>query len=676
MVELGPTGCKVLLCLLEQGFRHFYLADSRPVLATDVLNDSFLLPEDIGQPRGTAVAARLCHSNPDIRCSFHPGPEAGFGWQIPWLAGCDVCLLCSDVTVSSFVFQVNAACLQTGVPLLPGLVMGRVGQIGPLVRAGKGPCLRCADLRITATTGHSFFGSPIPVNPAMAHRLSAALAKEVERVVAGGEDPTTKDSLLYLCPHGAGTPHPVLRTARCPDCSHFGPFMPYRFARHFDLGNRSGAGADPILRLRRKLVSPLTGPIRSVDRFARTAGDPAVEQWTATVADAGCLSLGRPLIYSGGCDLSGEAAIGAALGEGVERLASAQPNPADLFIAPYPEISDDAVDPLSWDVFHPQTRALRGFPFPPPSREQPMSWLWGYSLSERRPKAIPASRVFALGHPLTPGDRGDFAIVSGFAAADTLEEAACHGLLEVLERDAFMIAWANRLPMKRLEIDRSSPGQVGAYLATFEDRGLEARCSTVRLDLGAHLVVAIGRSSRPADPATWIAAAADPDLANACRRAIKELVASRVYVRGEVQRARGRLPLPIPEQVIEMGDHGLLYARPEMARYLESWWNPPQSVPLPEPQPASAPWAKLSRAVERITGTGLEVLVVDLTPPELKELGLWVVKALVPGTYPMNFDSRWPQLGGRRIREVPVDLGLLDAPLAFEQFHRVPHPFP
>lgn len=622
------------------------------------------------------MAARLGHSHPEIRCSSYPGPEAGWGWQTPWLAGCDVCLLCSDVTIPSLIFQVNTASLQAGVPLLPGFVMGRVGLLGPLVRADNGPCLRCADQRMTATTGHSFFSSPMPADPVMVRHLSVALAEEVRRLVTGEEDLATKDSLLYLCPHGAATSHPVLRTSRCPDCSHLGPFMPYRFAENFVFREDSADGPDSILRLRSRLVSPMTGPIRSVDRFPPSPDDPAVEQWTATVVDVGYLSLGRPLIYSGGCDLAEEAAIAAALGEGVERLASAQPNPADLLIAPYRELSDDATDPLTWDVFHPQTRALAGFPFPPPSREHPLSWLWGFSLSERRPKMIPVSRVFALGQPLTPGDRCDFPIVSGFAAAGTPEEAAYRGLLEVLERDAFMIAWANRLPMQRLEIDRSSPGQVGAYLAAFEDRGLDARCSTVRLDLGAHLVVAIGRSSRPADPATWIAAAADPDLANACRRAIKELVASRVYVRGEMQRACGRLPLPIPEQVTEMGDHGRLYARPEMARYLDGWWSPPQSVPLPDPQPASTPGAKLARAVERITEMGLEVLVVDLTPPELKELGLWVVKTLIPGTYPMNFDSRWPHLGGRRIREVPVELGLLDAPLLFDQFHRVPHPFP
>jgi ribosomal protein S12 methylthiotransferase accessory factor len=68
--------------------------------------------------------------------------------------------------------------------------------------------------------------------------------------------------------------------------------------------------------------------------------------------------------------------------------------------------------------------------------------------------------------------------------------------------------------------------------------------------------------------------------------------------------------------------------------------------------------------------------VVDLTPPEIGELGLRAVKVLVPGAYPMNFDSRWPHFGGGRLRQVPVGVGLRDDPLPISQLNRVPHPFP
>jgi ribosomal protein S12 methylthiotransferase accessory factor len=231
-------------------------------------------------------------------------------------------------------------------------------------------------------------------------------------------------------------------------------------------------------------------------------------------------------------------------------------------------------------------------------------------------------------------------------------------------------------PIFGLEIDSSTPHRVGEYFAAFEEIGLEARCAAVKLDLGAHLVVAVGASPRPGEPARFIAAAADFDLNRAARRALGELGAGWVLVCDYLRKAGGEMPEPVAEQVTTMSAHGRLYARPDMAPYLDPWWDSPRSLSLPGPQPEKTPWERLCRGVEAVARAGLEVLVVDLTPPGIKELGLWVMKTLVPGTYPMNFDSRWPHFGSRRIARVPVELGLIERPLRFDEFQRVPHPFP
>jgi ribosomal protein S12 methylthiotransferase accessory factor len=87
-------------------------------------------------------------------------------------------------------------------------------------------------------------------------------------------------------------------------------------------------------------------------------------------------------------------------------------------------------------------------------------------------------------------------------------------------------------------------------------------------------------------------------------------------------------------------------------------------------------FARLMLLVEAIERAGLEVLLVDLTAPEIRQLGVSTVKVLVPGAYPMNFDSRWPHLGGARLTRAPVDAGLRDRPLDFAELNRTPHPFP
>jgi ribosomal protein S12 methylthiotransferase accessory factor len=675
VLGLGRTGSKAVLALIERGFRDFQLVDSRPVTAAEIESESILRPRDVGRPRGQAIEARLRGLFSGIDLEAREGPEAGADWHRHWLTRCDVCLLACDMVSEPYALDVNAAALGEEVPLIPGLVLGQVGWLGPLVRAGQGPCLHCAVLRIGVTTGANAFGAPQTPDPAMCSRVGLKLAEEVERLVSGKNNPMTERNLYHLVLPENDTRHPLLRTTDCPTCGPFGPFMPYRFPTVMDFGDRPSPGPGHILELKDKLVSPLTGPIRQVWPMQEDTGGPRLERWSCEVTDPAVRFLGES-VYAGGTNLDRDASLGAALGEGIERFASIRPNPADVFVAPYEEIAAEAVDPMAWDLFHPQTRNSTGFPFRRPSPRQPLSWMWGWSLGEQAAKAIPVSRVFAFPHVVEPEERFDFPIVSGFAAAPSLEEAVYHGLLEVLERDAFMIAWANCLPMERLEIDSSTGGQVGEYIAAFEESGLEARCAAVRLDLGAHFVAAVGASSRPGEPARFIAAAADFDLNRACRRAISELSAGWIVVCDHLRQTGGKTPEPVAQQVTTMKAHGLLYARPDMAGYLDMWWNPPQSRPLPHPQPENTPWERLRRGVVAAAQAGMDVLAVDLTPPEIKELGLWVVKTLVPGTYPMNFDSRWPHFGGQRISGVPAELGLIERPLRFQEFQRVPHPFP
>jgi ribosomal protein S12 methylthiotransferase accessory factor len=592
---------------------------------------------------------------------------AGWTGALPDLQDRDVCVAAADVPAAPALLELNARCIAGGVPLLPGLAMGAVGQVGPLVRAGTGPCLRCADLRLRAATGRSCLA---PYGPPDA-RTIAVLARALTAGVAELEDPEATRALAFHWADGSVTRHPVLRTWRCPDCTHAGPQPAYRRRTVFELRDRPPSRRDHILGLRPRLVDAVTGPITSLDVHEPAAGDPPVRHAIAVLVDEGWQRAGHPVLHCGGGSVDAREAEAAALGEAVERASAVLPPAGDLVVAPYRDVEPDAVDPGAWDLFHARTRAEPGFPYRAPARDDPISWAWGWSLTRKRPALVPAARVFVPFESPLPGDFPDYPLLSGFAAGNTLEEAARRALLEVVERDAFMIAWANRLPLRRVG---AGDGRLGAHASLFAQPGLEARCGLVDLDLGAPVAIAIVRSTRAGDPAVVVAAAADTDAAGACRRALGELTANRLNVRHTL--AQHGLPAAAPADIRDETAHGLLYARPDMAAELLHWWEAPPGGALPPAPPPASAWAELSGLVAAIGRAGLEVLLVDLTPPEIRELGLRTVKALVPGAYPMNFDSRWPHFGGTRMTAAPVRAGLRRRPLGFEEINRVPHPFP
>jgi hypothetical protein len=120
----------------------------------------------------------------------------------------------------------------------------------------------------------------------------------------------------------------------------------------------------------------------------------------------------------------------------------------------------------------------------------------------------------------------------------------------------------------------------------------------------------------------------------------------------------------------------LLYARPDMASYLDIWWDSENCVPLPPASQQAGITSRLRNCIEVLVRAELEVTVVDLTAPAMESLGLRTVKVLVPGAYPMNFDGRFPHFGGKRMSQAPVTAGLRDTPIDFEDLCTIPHPFP
>jgi len=73
----------------------------------------------------------------------------------------------------------------------------------------------------------------------------------------------------------------------------------------------------------------------------------------------------------------------------------------------------------------------------------------------------------------------------------------------------------------------------------------------------------------------------------------------------------------------------------------------------------------------------LDVIVVDLTAPEITRNGLHCVKVLIPGMLPMTFGHHFTRVAGlERVLRVPVELGYAKQPLRLEDLNPYPHPFP
>ena len=677
--ELGPIALLALERVVERSEPsrrrdiRWILMDERPVRAVDLELSTFWDPGDVGSPRHRALEHRLGTRFPDLEIETRAGldsdPDAA---RALWTDGCDLVVLSPELVEPTRLWGQHRSFYGHGLNVLPVFVLGDFGWLGPLSRDGASPCLGCAYERVRAATGEDPWAVDQIPDPervrGVAERLSTLLTE-----AADGRFPD-RETLEFAAPSGL-VRHPVLKAPHCAHCGSQGPFMPYRFAQPLALDEEPTLDPEQgILSLAEDLISPLTGPLIRATPVARADGEVDFEMWGAEVAEPG--PDGRARVSAGAVAVDRERAQAATLGEALERAASRRLYPQDCFVASVEDLGGDAVPPAAFDVTDSEMRSRPDYPYGPVADDEPLKWVWGHRLSAHggsRATAVPAAYVPAF---RDPEDQIDFPVVSGFATATSYAEAAWRGFREVVERDAFMIAWANRLPLTGLRLGSSAPATVQERRRRFDAAGLEVRVAAVELDLGCVLVVAQCRSERPGDPATVLAAAADPDLERATVKALEEVAAARVYVGTEMQAADGILPPCDPSRVTSMGAHGLLYARREMRRELDAWWEPAAWRDIPPASPARSPGAELRRGVAHAVAAGLQVLVVDLTPPQIHRLGLRIVKTLVPGTYPMQFDSRWPHFGGSRMTETAPRLGLLPRALTLDELRRVPHPFP
>ena len=161
-----------------------------------------------------------------------------------------------------------------------------------------------------------------------------------------------------------------------------------------------------------------------------------------------------------------------------------------------------------------------------------MLWLEGRDLLGDRPLWLPYEVVGAdEGLPPPPGGGCFQTDRKGLAAGNDVLEAACHGLCEVIERDAatlWALAPAERLAGTRLDLETVDDRDCRALLERLSAAGLDAAAWELTSDIGVATFrcLILDRRRTPAVPG--LGSACHPDRATALMRALLEAVRSRL----------------------------------------------------------------------------------------------------------------------------------------------------
>ncbi|MFC8190287.1 YcaO-like family protein [Cellulomonas sp. NPDC057328] len=575
--------------------------------------------------------------------------------------------------------DVDRMCHDMRVPWLAVELTRGTAWVGPLVTPGTGASFEDAVARRTAATRdhrvHRAVRAPAPggdcgpAPDALPDVLDAVLDVVADAAAHAHDGLTAPGDVLHEIARGpAGTTHEA----------HVVLPLPHRSTVHrpHTPADLVDARTGLVLRVR-DVRHHASVPAALVTRQCDVGDVRAVSPWANNVLCQGS-AFGDP-----------DGASAAAVGESVERYCGNVLDTLPVTHASWAELRRrgvPALDPAELVLYSDAQYAAPGFPFVPLTRDLPVHWVPGRSLTHDREVLVPASLVYvnwySAGYAAAPPT--NFCAFAGIAAGPDADFAVASALEEVVERHATMVWWLNGHPLPDVLPDAALAAAVTgrtALLHLDNELGVPVAAAVVHDDADA--LVNIGFSARPdfrdAALKAWTEAftlqegsrdllrrdglhwqvMADGELNG---RAFKPWRADRRYLDDFRPDMRDCDDLMVQQQV---------YLDPRAGRRVEHLLAPAATRRLEDlPRLPDRSAATYRAAVE---AAGLEVVVVDLTTPDVASTGMRVVRVLVPGTVG-NAPAAFPFLGRRRVQDLAVELGWRETPLAEHELLTFPLP--
>ena len=188
IVGAGGLGSPAALYLAAAGVGAIFVADPDEVDRSNLQRQILYAEEDIGRPKAEAAADRMAALNPNI---FVAGYNGAFDASTADELCQGVDLVLDGTDDFSVRYEVNAACVRHGKPLVSGAIGRWTGQVGVF---GRQPCYRCLVPEIPPDAETCV---AVGVVGALAGVIGSMMALEAIKLIVGAGEPLTGRLMIY-----------------------------------------------------------------------------------------------------------------------------------------------------------------------------------------------------------------------------------------------------------------------------------------------------------------------------------------------------------------------------------------------------------------------------------------------------------------------------------------------
>lgn len=304
-------------------------------------------------------------------------------------------------------------------------------------------------------------------------------------------------------------------------------------------------------------------------------------------------------------------------------------------------------------------------------KSEALGWVEGVNLSENGKCFLPAQLVYLYykkkqAEPILAFPN----VTTGTAAGFDFESTVLRGIYEVIERDAMMGIYLNKISAPKLDTTMFKNRYIKELIEKCERYKLELNVFDITTDLGIPTIMAVLVDRTGIGPAITIGTKTSASIEEALLGAITEPFLTRIWLRMELEKKNIIIPKRSRE-ILSLLDRGLFWSSPSMIKELDFLLQQ-KSFSSKNKSRVKKGKTSLIYVLQTLKNKGLTVYGADITAPMFQKIGCLVYKIIIPNLQPLYLNEYEKErvINKKRLESIQKFTGNNSS-----EINSIPHPF-
>lgn len=380
--------------------------------------------------------------------------------------------------------------------------------------------------------------------------------------------------------------------------------------------------------------------------------------------------------YGNGTSFKKKTAYTKSILESAERYCLENYKSSEFTYSTRQDLKGDALDLKQVTRF--DDTLIRKFPDLNITTDSKFYWTKGTNLGNNNNILIPAQLVYVPYE--TKGEQIiRYPISTGAALGADRSDAILRGIFEVLERDAFAVYYLNNLHGELIDYEGNK--QLKEISDYFHKYRLKIYLVNLPTDVTVHNIMAILIDDTLFGPKISVGCKTGLDPLKVAIGAIEEAFQVRIWIKETIVNMKTYdefiIRLKKDPYLLTIENRGLLWAQTSMLEFIRPWIDNTKHINFKSLKSLTKKdiSVELDYLLEELKKNNHNVYYVDVTTDKVAEASFCVVKVIIPTMHPIHLDEKYRYLGGTRLYELPVKLGLIGFPNLSSNLNNIPHFF-